>query len=156
LSIISKEELDNFSQSLRWINEAVHSLGYFKPLVLLKTFVPGPRPSKGLKILIFKKKDLVSLRPHYFLLLAFGNLVYQIVLPSDLDGVLKNSKSDFVPIPLPFEVEWPHGGLEMELVQLNATNIVRDMTIPITFSFDSIEPADEYVGKSLEDLGYKK
>ena len=156
LSIISKEELDNFSQSLRWINEPTHSQGYFKPLVLLKTFIPGPRPNRALKISIYKKKDLVSLRPHYFLLLAFGNLVYQIVLPSDLDRILQHSKSDLVPIPLPFEIGWPHGKLEMELVQLSDTLIFKDMTIPITFSFDSIETADEYIGKSLEELGYKK
>jgi succinate dehydrogenase/fumarate reductase-like Fe-S protein len=51
---------------------------------------------------------------------------------------------------------WPHGKLEMELVKLNNIHVVKDMTVPITFSFDRMEPADEYVGKSLEELGYKK
>ncbi|WP_397459008.1 HNH endonuclease [Pseudomonas asplenii] len=154
LSIIDKKELENFSNSLRWINEQTHSRGHFTPLVLLKTFIPGPQPIKKLKIMIFKKNDLVSLRPHYFLLLGFGNLAYQIILPSDLDGILQKTQSKLVPIPLPFERGWPHGNLELELVHLNEIQVVKDMTTPITFSFDSMEPADEYVGKSLEELGY--
>ncbi|AMO75987.1 HNH endonuclease [Pseudomonas citronellolis] len=156
LSIISKEELENFSHSLRWISEPVHSRGYFSPLVLLRTFIPGPRPNKNLEIKIYRKKDLVSLRPHYFLLLAFGNLVYQIVLPSDFDGVLQNTSSKLIPIPLPFEMGWPYGKLELELIKLDDIHTVKDMTIPITFSFNRMELMDEYVGKSLEELGYKR
>lgn len=156
LSIINKEDLVDFSHALRWVSEVTHSHGFFSPLVMLKTFVPGPRPNKNLKLMIFRKKDLISLRPHYFLLVAFGNLVYQIVLPSDSDGILKGTSSKLVPIPLPFEMGWPHGKLEMELIKLNNIHVVKDMTVPITFSFDRMEPADEYVGKSLEELGCKK
>jgi len=155
LSIVEKNELTNFSKALQWIRTPNCGLGFFAPLALIKTFIPGPRPTDKLELTIFRKKDMISIRPSYFLLVAFGNIAFQIILPSDLDFLMAGTKYVLKPIPLPFELHWPYGSPKVDLVMLDGVNVVKDMILPITFSYDDIEIAEDYTGKSLQELGYK-
>jgi hypothetical protein len=158
LSIIDKKEISNFTSAVRWIREP--DLGYIKdhpphPLQMLRGYVPGPRPFPGLKLMVYKKKDLVSLRFSYMLLIAFGNIVYQIIVPSNNDRALPLNSMNFVAIPIPQEFISKHGFVTWDVIDLERTTRTKDAEEEINFSFEGIEEKPEFVGMSLEELGYK-
>lgn len=159
LSVIGRSELRAFSRALRWINQPSHwhaQLVPPHPLFLMTTYVPGPRPFAKLKVMIYKKNDLVSFRYNYFLLVAFGNVAYQIILPSDYDMVLPVEKLKWFPIPVPHEFGWKYGAPELSVEDVSGIDYIKDYERSIIYSFEYIESKPEYVGMSLKDLGYKE
>ena len=155
LSVIEESELANFTHALRWIQDKDHQKHLLKPLVLTQSFIPGPKPNKALIVVVLKKLDLVSIRPNYLLVVGFGNVVFQIILPSDLDTLLSGHTVPSIPMPLPFEKNWPYGETNTVIVDLSSHELVYDKVLPVTFSADSIIEAPELIGKSLDELGIK-
>jgi hypothetical protein len=158
LSIIDRSEMKNFSRALRWISQPSHWFAQARPpypLVSMSTYVPGPRPFQNLKLIVYKKNDLVSYRVHYLLFLAFGNIAYQIVLPSDNDWAIPNEKLTFVPIPIPHELEWEFGTPTLHATDLSGVDYIRGAETSTNYSFDRVVPKPELIGMSLKDLGYK-
>lgn len=158
LSVIDKPELSQFSNTLKWINEPFFWFTHTypnNPLLLMETYVPGPRPFRELKLMIYKKNNLVLAGFHYILLVAFGNVAYHIVLPSDNDLSIPPGKNVLVPVPVPQELKRPFGAPTLKVKDLSSDDYVRGHIESISYTFESIEPKPEYVGMSLKDLGYK-
>lgn len=158
LSIIDRNEMSEFSRVLRWINQPSHWFAQARPphpLLAMTTYVPGPRPFQKLKLMMLKKNDLVSLRAHYLLLVAFGNVAYQIMLPSDKDWALPTEKLTLVPIPLPHELQWDFGTPTLSVTDFSSVDYIRGYETSTKYSFERVEPKPEYIGMSLKDLGYK-
>lgn len=158
LSIIDRKEIPNFTSAIKWIREPDHT--YFKdrplhPLQMFRAYVPGPRPFPRLTLMVYKKKDLVSLRFKCMFLIAFGNIVYQIIVPSNDDHALPIDAMKFVAIPIPQEFGSKYGRVAWKVIDLEKTTRIKYSEEEINFSFEGIEEKPEFVGMSLQDLGYK-
>ncbi len=155
LSILEPGQVKNFNSTIQWIKDKDHSKKFLNPLRMLRTFIPGPKPINELIVQLFQKKDLVSTRPHFILVLGFGNQFYQIIIPSDLDVLLSGTKSEDIFYPLPFEINWPYGKLHTQVSDLSGIDVVDKKIETIVYSFESIREAPEYKGKTFEELGIK-
>ncbi|TQP08727.1 HNH endonuclease [Vibrio cholerae] len=156
LSVIEESELNNFEHTIRWILTKDHSVRFLNPLLLTRSFVPGPRPNRKLVVLVLKKRDLISIKPSYLLVVGFGNVVFQLILPSSLDTLLSGNKIPSITMPLPFEKHWPYGVVKSDIIDLSSHMLLRDKVIPMKFYADSIVELPELKGKSIDEVRKKK
>ncbi len=82
LTLMPAEEMANFSRALDWIKEPDHRVGLVKDFPIIYTFQPGPMPNDLLVAFLLRRNIAVSGVPYAFLVLAYGNEVYQVSLPS--------------------------------------------------------------------------
>ncbi|MEQ1714009.1 MAG: hypothetical protein ABL908_21790, partial [Hyphomicrobium sp.] len=67
----------------------------------LRTFTPGPAPYRGLVVLLLRRKPDWQDGPGYIFVMAFGNLSFQIVIPSPaMDAGLHGRTVTLFPVPL--------------------------------------------------------
>ena len=133
----------------RWILCEDHTRALMKPLKLLLTFVPGFKPFRKTSIMVLRK-NLTSTEehlPYCLLLLAFGNLQYQIMVPSQADyradgqASPEGRKVDFtVPrIPTDFGEDWPFGPPEPATVDLSSGEPVDARPFKLSLNYESVD-----------------
>lgn len=146
LSVIPDAELILFKYSLHWIMESNHSVKLCKPQILLKTFIPGNKPNNDkLTIFVLRTKVECPVLPYCVFIMCFGNMVYQILVPSDVDILASEQKTqtiNLVRFPLPFEKDWEFGSLEYYQDDMTSHELVKDRIIPITHRFDEAKEID--------------
>ncbi len=154
LSILPSNEISNFTQATKWILDPNHSNKLIEPLLLMKSFIPGDNPNRGLTVMVLRKKDLITIRPNYYLVLGFGNCIYQIMLPSDIDLAAPNKNFIIIPFPTPFELSRNFSNIQKSVEDLSDHKLLNNKNVPITFSAGSIKRLEELEGKNLEEIGY--
>ncbi len=155
LSVINKEKLHNFIHALIWIRSTDHSRRLLRPLTLLRTFVPGDRPIRNLIVKVFQKKDLITARPNFIFVIGFGNIYYQIVIPSELDVLLNGKGNEIVFFPLSLELNVSSSIMHTKTINLDDFSIVKDREERIVYSFEERVALPEYKGKTFAELGIK-
>lgn len=140
LSVMPSDELLHFIPAIQWILEPDHTKTFMRPLKVLTTFIPGGRPNIEPIVILFKRKTNTNTYPYSIFVLAFGNMIYQIVVPT-LHGVEKNSNTQtIVPkFPSPFEVQSKYGNVKHDILDWSSTGIARDEVLPVTFSYERKE-----------------
>lgn len=142
ISIIKdKNELDAFRCTIHWLLNPDLTISVIKPALLMQTFVPGPRPTNGVVVSLFRRKAEVSAVPYAIFVIAFGNVIFQLVVPSHIDnGVSMTFQLPF--LPSPFEIKgWPYGDLKFSSYELSGTEqITREF--PMIYSFDQMIEVD--------------
>lgn len=137
ISIIEKKnELSAFRLTIDWLLNKDLTISVIKPALLMQTFIPGPRPTKGVFVSLFRRKSNLSGVPYAIFVIAFGNVVFQVIVPSHLDDGLSIPNS--IPFfPTPFEInDWPYGELKFSLCDLSGTQKI-EREFPVTYSFES-------------------
>ncbi|EGR4192360.1 hypothetical protein DDO01_19135 [Vibrio cholerae] len=142
LSVIEDSELLQFKHAITWLLEPDHSKTICKPQIILNAFIPGPKPNKGVTVLVLRRKPEVKISPYCHLLICFGNIAYQIIVPSDIDISEGTKKIKLTRFPLPFEFDWQYGEVQFGQEDLTSSEIVRDKMLPITFGFDEVKKLD--------------
>ena len=130
-------ELPNFKNLITWLLDDDHSKLLLKPLIARETFIPGPRPNPKPIVALLKKKSQVEKYPNYIFVLAYGNFVYQIVVPSELDTKDSSTIKYEIPIfPTPFEIDWKYGDVKIREVDFTSTQVQSGLIIPIQMHYD--------------------
>lgn len=109
LSVMPENELKNFSISKSWIMEEDHKKDLMKPLYVLRTFIPATNPLKETLVFLFKKYSSTEKYPDCIFVLCFGNIIYQITVPTDKEILEKPSNKTIPRFPSPFEINFPLG-----------------------------------------------
>jgi len=142
LSVMSTEELRNFTHAKRWILHSEHTQPLFTPLKLLFYFVPGPKPHSGTSIMLLRKyaTSVDDELPYCLLLLAFGNLQYQIMVPALSDN---RGKGIDVPFKIPrfpsaFGADWPYGAPMPAEVDLSSGELTEPKQFTLSLHYGSI------------------
>lgn len=142
ISIINDaKELDAFGHTIDWLLNPDLTISVIKPAQLMQIFVPGPRPTNGVAVCLFRRKAELQNLPYSVFVIAFGNVVFQLVIPSHIDN--GRSISCQLPFfPSPFEIfGWPYGDLKFSSYDLSGTDRVsRDF--PMIYSFDQMVEID--------------
>ena len=123
LSTIDNDaELAGFTFTIRWIRDPDHSHAMLSPLRAMVSFVPGPRPNPGVTSMLFRRRDDAREPvPYAIYVLAFGNLIYQVIVPSHLDASSGESRTFEIPFfPSPFEQDWPYGEVKHAVEDLSS------------------------------------
>jgi hypothetical protein len=142
MSIVeNKRELSAFKQTIDWILNPDLTISVIKPALLKQTFVPGPRPIYGVSVSLLRRKQAVLDVPYAVFVLAFGNVIFQLVVPSHIDdGVSRSFHFPF--FPSLFEIEsWPYGDLIFGSCDLSGTEKISG-EFPITYRFDQMREID--------------
>ncbi|MBL4306287.1 HNH endonuclease [Vibrio fluvialis] len=155
LSVLNNEYFDDFKYTTKWVMNKNHDIPFLKPLKLIESFVPGPRPFNETNVKILKKKWLVSTLPTYILIFSFGNISYQLIMPSDLDVNLGASPYKIVYYPLRFDLQWKHGEVERIEYDLTSSDVVKGEKKEVVYSYSELVELPELAGKSFEELGIK-
>ncbi|MFC2993112.1 HNH endonuclease [Halomonas tibetensis] len=147
LSIIKERtEIDAFRHTIDWLLSPDLTLSVIKPAILMHAFVPGPRPTNGVAVSLFRRKADVSDVPYSIFVIAFGNAVFQLIVPSHIDdGRTISCKIPFFPSPFEF-IGWSYGDLKFSSSDLSGTQKV-SKEFPIVYSFDKIVEADPQTGE---------
>lgn len=120
ISIIETyDELDGFKHTINWIRNSDHSKMLMSPITLLETFIPGPRPIDSVVVWLFRRRKIEQI-PYSIFVLAIGNFIYQLKVPSHHDA--SHGKTVEYPnpfFPSPFEENWQYGKPRFRSVNLS-------------------------------------
>lgn len=147
ISIIKeKSELDAFSHTIDWLLNPDLTISVIKPALLMHAFVPGPRPTNGVAVSLFRRKAEIPNVPYAIFIIAFGNVVFQLVVPSHVDnGLTISFQLPF--FPSPFElIGWPYGDLKFGSSDLSDTKKI-SKEFPMVYSFDQMIKVDPQTGE---------
>lgn len=142
ISIIKdSNELGAFRHTIHWLLNPDLTVSVIKPALLMQAFVPGPRPTDGVFVSLFRRKKEVSDVPYAVFVIAFGNVIFQLIVPSHIDnGTRMSFQLPF--LPSPFEIEgWPYGDLKFQTFDLSGTDKT-SREFPMVYSFDTISEVD--------------
>jgi len=139
LSVMPKNELQNYQHMLRWINEDDHTKAFMSPLIVFSTFVPGINPFKHTTVFLFKRKNTNSKYPECTFALAFGNILYQIVIPSDEEIQQGVSTKTILKLLTPFEIDWELGKVGHSILDWSETTVVKAKKQSFSFSYDEMK-----------------
>jgi HNH endonuclease len=138
LTLLPAEELPNFREALAWIREPDHTKGLVKEFPALRTFRPGPMPNDLMVVMLMRRKVSVTGVPYAFLVLAYGNEVFQVFLPSPKqDAAISGQKLTFPAFPTPGGPDPArYGRAHLTLLDLTGREVIRSETVPIVLGFD--------------------
>ncbi|MDH0894429.1 MULTISPECIES: HNH endonuclease [unclassified Pseudomonas] len=102
ITLLPDNEVSNFSELIEWIKEPDHSKPYLSKCPVIYAFQPGPMPNDFIVALILRRKMTVAGYPYAFLVLGYGNEVFQVPLLSEKhDGQLNGQSISIHPFPVP-------------------------------------------------------
>ena len=142
LSIINNpNELNAFRHTIDWLLNPDLTISVIKPALLMQAFVPGPRPTNGVTVVLFRRKAELQDIPYAVFVIAFGNAVFQLVIPSHIDnGRSISCQLPFFPSPFEF-IGWPYGDLKFSSFDLSGTEKI-SREFPMIYSFDQMVEVD--------------
>jgi hypothetical protein len=129
LSVMPEKNLKEFALTKRWILDRDHTKPLLQPLKLLLTFVPGPRPYEYVSIMVLQKRATSTAMelPHCLLVLAFGNLQLQIMVPALSDNRARADVATVqfrIPwVPTPFDENWQYGAPQQAVIDLSSAEV---------------------------------
>ncbi len=138
LSIMLEDELKNFNQARQWVLEKDSSMLLIKPLKVFMTFTPGIDVYKETTTFLLYKYSENNKYVDCIFILCFGNIMYQIVVPSDKEVILKEQEKSILKFPTPFELCSPLGKTIFNVLDWSEYKAVRDSEKFIDFSFSGM------------------
>lgn len=142
LSIMTNEEINYFKILNSWIQEKDHSKTLMNQLKVIMTFVPGINPFKQTTVFLLKRHSKIEKYPEYMFILAFGNIMYQIVIPSDIEIQQKSSTKTILKFLTPFEIDWKLGKPTHRILDWSQNTILKSYKQYMGFSYDQIIKLD--------------
>ncbi len=142
IAIAPSSVLGDLQHLCKWILEDSHTYESFpyKPLMVFEQFTPGPMPYKGITLLLLRRKQSVKDVPYLQFIVAFGNTMYQIVLPMPQQDkeILKKQIQLFL-FPVPFSEGYEYGKTAVYQLDLSRYEIVRNEPHVMHMSYESAE-----------------
>lgn len=139
LSIMPENELENFNISKIWIRELDHTKDLIKPLNVLMTFIPGINPFKETFVCLLKKFTISQEYPDCIFILYFGNIIYQIIIPTDKEMIIRKAKKKIPILPTIFEIDFPLGNPEHKILDWTQNTTKYETEEVINFEYGDIQ-----------------
>ena len=139
LTVLPPDELINFTEAMTWIREADHSKGLVHEFPLIRSFQPGPMPNDLIVLMMLRRRANVTGVPYAFLVLSFGNEVFQVFLPSPKqDASINGVKMNLIPFPVPGSVDKAkYGNATVGVVDLTGRTLVKGDAVSYAIGFES-------------------
>lgn len=138
LTLLPDDEVENFPHLVAWISEPDHSRVFAERCPVIYTFQPGPMPNDLIAAFILRRKPHVTDYPYAYLVLGYGNEVFQVQLPSQKHDAAMNGRSvSIYPFPTPSSPDPErYGSSRCALRDFTGRDVVRGEIVPITVGYD--------------------
>lgn len=139
ISVMPEAILPFFQRAITWISLDDHTASTtpMRPLICLETFTPGPRPYTAVHSILWTRKRDSDPVPYSIFVIAFGNLMFQIVVPSpEKDLMLDGKKISLGRFPEPFGSDYRYGSSVCRPLDLTSEEVRREEHIPIEFHYE--------------------
>lgn len=143
LTLMPDSEISHFSHLMAWVCSTDHSLPFAENVPIFYTFQPGPMPNDLIAALLLRRKASFAGVPYAFLVLGYGNEVFQVPLPSKQHDEAMNGKPFSIPpFPVPGSPDTArYGAHSSVLLHLTGREVIRGEETTIHMGFDSIVPS---------------
>ncbi len=121
--------LSELGHLTKWIRETEHRYETFpyKPLVAFQQFTPGPMPYPGVSLFLLKRKPEVTDVPYLQFIIAFGNTMFQIVVPMPKqDKQIMGIPIKLSFFPIPFTEDYEYGETSMKELDLSRYEVIKN------------------------------
>ena len=138
LTLMPEAELAPFQPALDWIRETDHSRSFINEMGIIHTFQNGPMPPDKLAAFVLRRKPEVTDLPYAYLVLAYGNEVFQVVLPApDKDQVLNGASFTIPAFPTPGGVDpRRYGRARPKLLDMTGRSAVKGDTVDVQMGYE--------------------
>jgi len=144
LTLMPDVEVHNFEELVEWVRNKNHTFGLMKKCFVARTFHPGPMSNSLLFAMLLRRKSPTAECPYIFLVLSYGNEVFQLPIPcrkfdSHLDGKLL----DIPTFPSPGSRDpAKYGPPVTEMLDLTGIDEVRGDVVHIDMQFEESKAID--------------
>ena len=140
LTLLPNDELGYFAEALKWVRESDHTQPFVSEFPVFQTFQPGPMPNDIIVALLMRRRPTYVDVPYAFLVLAYGNEVYQVFLPSPTqDRAIHGHAITLPAFPTPLGPDPQRFGHPItRLINLCGRDLVRDDVRTITMGFEHV------------------
>ena len=137
LTLLPENEIANFPHGMRWICDPDHGRQFAEDFPLIYTFRPGPVTSDVLVAMTLRRKAGVTGFPYCYLVLGYGNEVFQVQIPSEQrDGDMNGQAYSIRAFPVPNAPDPAlYGAPKTGLLRLNSREQVRGETVDIGIGY---------------------
>lgn len=144
LTLLPEEEVGNFRSLMNWVREKDHNKPYLNSCPVIYTFQPGPMPNDLIAALILRRKQDMADYPYAFLVLGYGNEVFQVPLPSEQhDGQISGQSISLPPFPAPGNPNPArYGETKRSVINWMDRQVKRGDIATIQMGYDSRTPAE--------------
>lgn len=141
LTLLPPEEVPYFEEAVSWIREPDHTQRFVAKLPIFHTFRPGPMRNDLLGAMILRRKKSIVNLPYAFLMLSFGNDIYQVCIPCpQQDRTIHDKQLAIPPFPAPDGPDpEKYGNPRTRLIDLCGKIPVKGEIFPIVMGFDHVE-----------------
>ena len=141
MTVLPEPELKHFRDTIDWVRCGDHSRPFVQSLPILHTFQPGPMRNDLTVLMLMRRKPGVSNAPFAFLVIGFGNDVYQVFLPCPEEDMQIHAKRLYLPpFPTPAAAfPTPYGQSHTTQVDLCGRRRVSDEIHQARFGFEHVE-----------------
>lgn len=144
ITLLPNDEVFNFPGLLAWIREPDHSKLYLSKCPIIHSFQPGPMPNDLIVAFILRRKQTVTGYPYAFLVLGYGNEVFQVLLPSEKhDGQTNGKLISIYPFPVPGHPDsLVYGEPKCAVLDLMDCTVRKGEILTVQMGYDSRVPVD--------------
>ncbi|MBD8523749.1 HNH endonuclease [Lysinibacillus fusiformis] len=137
LSIMPKQQLPNFINTLIWIREENSSEEV--KCMMYEQFIPGPKPFNNIEMyLAIRKQSSIEKTPYCIFMICFGNFCYQIYLPHakpDFVNDVQKATFTFYLFPSKYALVLPEGQIQSGMKDCSSNLKVIGEERGITYSY---------------------
>jgi hypothetical protein len=149
LTLLPDEEVENFPHLMAWVRDMDHSRRFADQCPIIYSFLPGPMPNDLIAAFILRRKPHVTGYPYAYLVLGYGNEVFQVQLPSQKhDAAMNGQPVSIHPFPIPRSPDPARFGAPgRTLLDFTGREIVRGEVVPIVVGYEQM------IDKTLDVAG---
>ena len=138
LTLLPDEEFSNFGDLLNWVMSVDHSRRFAEVCPVIGTFQPGPMPNDLISVFILRRKSHVANYPYMYLVLGYGNEVFQVQMPSKQHDIALNGQSiSILPFPTPGSPDPArYGACKIQVLDLTAREVVKGEIVSIHVGYE--------------------
>ena len=104
VTLMGEEDVAKVPESLRWLREmdlATNQIDDGTHYACIRSWTPGPMPISQTHVMLLRRKPGSEAGPKYVMVLAFGNMTFQIVVPApEEDRRLAGKTINLLPVPI--------------------------------------------------------
>lgn len=133
LTLLPAEEMPNFYEALNWIREPDHTKTLVKKFPIFQTFRPGPMRSDRVAVMLFRRNNMVTNIPYAFIVLTYGNDMFQVFLPCPKQDQTINAQNQTIPIFCSPRGPGPalYGKPRVKVLDLCGQEVIRDERVQV-------------------------
>lgn len=141
LTLLPGEEVKNFPHLMRWVRELDHSRRFAEQCPVIYSFQPGPKPNDLVTARILRRKPGITGVPYAYLVLGYGNELFQVQLPSQKqDGSSDGVAFSIYPYPISDSADQKrYGPTGRGQLDFTGRDKVRNETVTLAVGFERAE-----------------